>query len=217
MSAIQQRAEAAQVEASNWREELRGGLAAGQRRVARIEQRASLLRTFAHASVPALFQDAAYAARLFELGEFTTPGQRRDVAAAVSARLERQAVLYRPDKRIELVISEAALRWRPVPGPAMAAQLHQVASLSTLPSVRLGVVPLDVESDTPLLHGFNIFGDPDAGEETLVIAETLTAPVYVRDPEYVAVYAEAFARLMRSAVVGDDARGFVARLAGSLF
>jgi transcriptional regulator with XRE-family HTH domain len=209
--------EAALTELTSKQEELRSGLAALQQRIGRTEQAVSMVREYT-VVVPGLLQTAEYARRVFTCGEGLVPGVVRDIPAAVTARLERQQVLYEPGKRFEFVVREAALRWRPGPDGArvVAAQLDRVAALSTLESVTFGVIPwsADVYSTTP--HEFAILGDPETDEDVQVEIETTTRIIHIRDAAQIAVYLELWRRLSADAVFGDDARALLHALVREL-
>lgn len=211
-----ERAEAALTEATTWRAGLRQGVAHKQQQIGRLEQAASVTRLFQPALVPGLLQTAEYARRVFASGEYK--GGNRDVAAAVTARLERQQVLFDDTKRIEFLVTEGALRWRPGPGSAqvLAAQLDRIVALITLPAVTFGVIPLDVEMIIIPLHGFVIRGDPAEGEDMLVTVSTVTAELHIRDEADVAIYLETFNRLRQAAVFGDEARALLTAIMADL-
>lgn len=203
-----QRAEQALTEARTWRSQLAGGLPAKQEQIGRLEADAQVIRLFQSTGVPGLLQTAEYARRVFMLAN---PSGRPDVAAGVAARLERQQVLFDDTKRFEFLICEAALRW-PVASPvAMLGQLDRIGSLLDLPHVDIGIVPLDGPAPTLLPHAFCVFGEgPD---DALVTVETLTAELYVRDPQDIRSFLETFAQLRQVAVRGADARALLARIA----
>jgi transcriptional regulator with XRE-family HTH domain len=200
---LAERAEAALTEASTWRAELQQGLAAKQRQVAQLEAAASRIRAFMPSAVAGLLQTAEYARQVFTLADVT--GQR-DIAAAVAARLERQEVLYDSDKRCEFVLTEAAVRWRPGPPSLLLAQLGRIASLSSLPTVDIGVIPFDATATTLHPETFTILGN---GEEPLVLVETVTAELAIRDPRDVGAYVDLFGRLREQAVFGDELRALL--------
>lgn len=210
-----QRAEAALTEAVSWQEELRKGLAAKQQRIARAEQAASRLREFAFL-VPGLLQSAEYARRVFTLGEGLTPGAVRDVPAAVTARLERQQLLYEPGRRCEFLVPEAALRWRPGPPHVQAAQLDRIASLSTLESVAFGVIPADVEATAVVPAAFAILGDPEADGVVEVVVSTVTRELHIRGEAEVGVYVDLWGRLAAAALYDDDAHRLLSAIAAEL-
>lgn len=76
-----------------------------------------------------------------------------DMSKTVSKKLERQQILMDPSKHFTFLLTEQAVRW-PLASPiAMAMQLDRLVSVSRIPNVRLGVIPLDIVgpvSETPL-------------------------------------------------------------------
>src|SRR6266498_5415335 len=90
--------------------------------------------------VPGLLQTAEYARARFAQGVrlHKVPD---DVDEAVRLRVQRQEILYRPDKRFHFVLTEAALRNRLCPVDVMLAQLDRLVALSALRNVRLGIIP----------------------------------------------------------------------------
>jgi len=210
-----ERTEVVLTEAVSWQEELRRGLAAKQHRIQRAEQAVSRLRVYS-LIVPGLLQTAEYARRVIAMAEGLTPGVVRDVPAAVTARLERQQVLYEPGRRCEFIVPEAALRWRPGPPHVLAAQLDRAATLSTLDAVTLAVIPDAVEAVAAVPHEFVILGDAEAGDAVEVVIETVTRELRIRDEAQVAVYLDLWERFAGAAVAGDDARKVLAEHAAQL-
>src|SRR5438309_11501866 len=124
---------------AEWRRILRSGLSPVQRELAGLEEKTKLFRVVAVTPVPGLLQTAEYARACFE-ESVRTHGLPDDVDEAVRARLRRQEVLYRPDKRFHFVVTEAALRFRMCADDAMVAQLERLVALTALRNVRLGVI-----------------------------------------------------------------------------
>ena len=162
-----------------------------------------MIRSFQSNVIPGLLQAADYARRVLTCADISG---RRDIAAAVTARLERQAILYREDKNFQFVLTEAALRWAPGPPRLLAAQLDRLQSLSTLPAVDLGVIPLDREASDLYLNGFLLF---DTDDEPLVMIETYTRELLSTDTDDVAFYRSLHNRLHEAALHGPDARAFI--------
>jgi hypothetical protein len=82
----------------------------------------------------------------------------------------------------------------------MATQLDWLASLSHLPNVQLGIIPV---SATPLRGPMNTFTVYD---ERLVTAETFSGSLVMRDPQDVELHLELFARFADVALFADAAR-----------
>jgi transcriptional regulator with XRE-family HTH domain len=130
-----------------------------------------------------------------------------DTSKAITKKLERQAVLYDSAKSFSFVLTESAIRL-PLGSPTvMALQLDRLASLSYLPNIQLGIIPVTATPPRGPLNTFTIYDD------RLVTAETFTGAVIMRDPRDVAFHAELFRRFADIALFGDAARGKLAEWA----
>lgn len=143
---------------------------------------ASLVRNCQLNIVPGLLQTAEYARVVIPQMD---PARSISHAASVAARIERQQVLYEEGRRFEFLIGEQALRWSPGPG-VMAGQLDRLASVATLRSVELRVLPIDRER-TPAWHSFVVFTPAD-GAEPYVTTELVHGGQELHLPEFVAMY-----------------------------
>lgn len=208
---------AALTEASRHVDELAAGFTAKQARLAISEQRASIVRSYA-LNVPGLLQTAEYARRLIAMQAPLHGGLFGDLAAAVAAWMERQQALYTGTGRYEFLIPESALRWRPGADAAamLAAQLHHIATLSTLPRVHVAVLPWDADASVCVPHDFTILGEPGVDDDVEVAIYTTTRALRVRDPDEVATYLDVWSRLAADAIRDDHARAFLTRLAAKL-
>jgi transcriptional regulator with XRE-family HTH domain len=195
--------EAALTSASSWEHEHARGLSPNQRRIARLEAAASVYRSFQVDIVPGILQTPAYARAVMELAN---PFGKSDLAEGVKARLDRQAILFDPAKRFQIIMWEPALRWRPVPLDIMRGQIDRIASLLDLPNIEIGVIPLDKPMSTILYHGFLALGEPGVDADVVILVETVVDELRVRDAHKVRMYLDLFARLRDEAVYGDEAR-----------
>jgi hypothetical protein len=132
---------------------------------------------------------------------------RADQEKAVAARQERQQMLRHPSKRHVFVMTEGALRWRAGPAQLMAAQIDHIAEVSTLPNVRVGVIPWTTEAHVFPGHEFHLY------DERLAIVGIETATATIQDPRDVAVYAELFTELERLAEFDTAGREVLAHIA----
>lgn len=172
-----------------------------------LEGEATSLLIYQPSIVPGLFQTAEYARRVLTLlGTLDAS----EIGAAVVSRLERQTVMYDESKSVDAVITEAALRWRPGSTSLSLAQLDRLASLTTLPNVHIGVVPLEATDGELPLNQFVVFKLGDGFD--VVTVETYTAEVSITDPEGVARYETIFKRHKAGAVYGSDALGLIDRI-----
>ena len=187
-----------------FRRKLRAGLAANQRAFGEMEAVASAIRNFENVFVSGLLQTPEYAR--YRLAEsLDRSGARDDLDEAVAARMQRQQVLYRKGRKFHFVLTEAALRYRVCPPEVMAGQLDRLMTLSTLPNMRFGVIPFEVQYPIGPLHGFWIFDDQ------LVSVENFTAALRITQPGEVADYLQVFDRLAEIALYGSPARAIVTR------
>ena len=210
--------EAALTESASWLDEVRHGVAAKQRRIAKVEQSASIVRTYSPL-VPGLMQTAEYTRRLFELQAALQPELFPDISAGRAAWAERQQILFEPERRYEFVLPYAALWWQPGPDSApriLAAQLRQMASLSTLDTVRLGIIPQAAPASVCITHGFTVVGEPGHDDEVEVTVDTITRELHIRDEPQVATYLRAWELLSESAVFDDGARELLGGISAQL-
>jgi hypothetical protein len=129
-----------------------------------------------------------------------------DVDGAVRVRLQRQEILYRPDKRFHFLLTEAVLRYRLCPVEVMLAQLDRLVALSAMRNVRLGVIPFEAPYAVAPAHGFWLL------DEDLVIVETFSAELNLAQPPEIALYSTIFDRLAAIASYGRDARAVITRV-----
>ncbi|WP_277611466.1 helix-turn-helix domain-containing protein [Streptomyces scabichelini] len=190
-------ARAVATEATAWRLIQRAGLHKAQRQLKAIEARMTLLRLFQPALVPGLLQTPEYMRAILSRHEDLSEAIVRET---VSARLERQEVLYDAGKMFRFVVTEPVLRWLIVPPLVMAGQLDRLISLSRLPNIDVRVVPLAGRQHDIPNHAFVIRDD------RAVTVETVHAEVVVTDPRDVALYVAKFDGFADNALHGDRLR-----------
>ncbi|MFG1793442.1 DUF5753 domain-containing protein [Nocardia sp. NPDC049149] len=172
-----------------------------QRVIAKMEAKAQLVRWFEPGVIPGLLQTPTYIRAVLETVEALYGGPTV-IQASLTARLERQNVLYRGRHRFHFLIGEQAL-YATVGGPeVMIEQMDRLLVAMALPRVVLGVVPLHAHYRIPLMN-FTIF------DRKMVQAETITAQLTVTQPREVAMYERAFTALAEQAAVGDRARDLI--------
>jgi hypothetical protein len=185
------------------RSSLQRGLHQKQRELAALEADAAHVRFFLPTMLSGLLQTPEYARASLRV----FPG---DHAQAVAKRLDRQATLYNPAKRFSFILTEAAVRWQLVEPAVMAVQLGRLVSLSELPNIRLGVIPLDIHVPDGPLSTFTCYDD------RVATAETFGGVIMMRDPRDVAYHLELFAFFERYAVFDDEARKLLEQYARDL-
>jgi transcriptional regulator with XRE-family HTH domain len=149
--------------------------------------------------VPGLLQTEDYARALVR-------AHRPDISAdqverRVEFRMARQDLLTREaPPRLEVVLEECVLR-RPVGGPnVMRAQLQRLVDATSLPAVRLQVLPLDVGEHGAMSGAFTVYRFDEPASPDVVYLEHTTSDLYVESPEQVERYNSAFDRLRAAAM-----------------
>ncbi|MFJ6136080.1 DUF5753 domain-containing protein [Kitasatospora sp. NPDC092286] len=158
--------------------------------------------------IPGLLQSAEYVSAVFALHpELSSEAKTKTIAA----RLERQAVLYDRHREFHFVICEHVLRWRICPPAAMATQLDRLVSLSRLPNVTIGVLPLSrLMPDFPMTC-FSMYDD------RLAIVETFHSEITTHDPRDVGIYLSKFAAFDAAALYEDDMRALTEGIRDEFF
>ncbi|MFG2887704.1 helix-turn-helix domain-containing protein [Streptomyces sp. NPDC048297] len=192
-------ARAQATEATAWRLFRRMGYHKKQEQIRALESSMTLLRLFQPSLVPGLLQTPEYIRAVLEPKGLTD----EQLARTVSARIERQRVLYDTRKALHFVVTEPVLRWRLLPPAMMVGQLDRIVSVSRLPNVDVRVVPLDAPQRDVPGHSFVIRDD------RVVTVETTHAEVVVTDPRDVSLYVEKFDRFASVSLAGDAMRDLV--------
>lgn len=197
-----------------WRSELGSESARRQlqEEIRGFEEGASVIRVFGADVVPGLAQTRAYAARMVLLGHADDTGDTEDLDELLDVRMGRQDVLN-SGKQIRLLMSETALRRHLVPGPLHLDQIERLIQLAPRPNVHLGVIPFHANEVEHQYLQFAILGDPETDDNAIVLAETPTRGLRVRDLDEIAAYIEHYERLDSSALHGDELRALLLEIA----
>ena len=126
-----------------------------------------------------------------------TPG---DSSKTVARKLERQAVLYDMSKTFTFVLTEQAVRWPIVPTPAMSLQIDRLVSLSHLPNLCIGVIPMGVVIPRGPMNTFTVY------DNRLATVENFTGRMVFGDSRDVSEYLAVFSSFEQQACFGDEAR-----------
>ncbi|MFD7452320.1 helix-turn-helix domain-containing protein [Kitasatospora sp. NPDC059827] len=183
-----------------WRELRRMGHWKHQHAIKAIEAQTTLLRLFQGQLIPGLLQTAEYVTAVFALhSELSAEAKTKTIAA----QLERQAVLYDRHRTFRFLICEHVLRWRIGPPAVMATQLDRLLSLSRLPNVTIGILPLNRRMPDFPMTCFSMHDD------RLVMVETFHSEITTRDPRDVSTYLSKFSEFDSVALHGDDMRELI--------
>jgi transcriptional regulator with XRE-family HTH domain len=187
---------------AEWRRVLRAGTQARQLSILEQEAQTTTFRFFEASLVPGLLQTAEYA-RVRLAGVIDRYNVPDDIGAGVQARMRRQEILYRSDKSFHFLVTEAALCYGVAPRDVAMGQLDRLLALTTLPRIRLGVIPLTAQYPVPPLHGFALFDD------RIVLVETLAAELTLTQPQEIELYSTVFDRLAGVAKYSLEARRII--------
>ncbi|GLX05441.1 helix-turn-helix transcriptional regulator [Microbispora sp. NBRC 16548] len=182
---------------------LKGGLAGREAANAARVRSSKWMAVFASAMVPALLQTAEYARLAVAIGRDM---DEDDAAKAAAVRVDAQAVLFEEGRRFAFVLTEGAVRTWPGSPSLMLAQLDRLAQVSTLPHVRLGVVPWKTEAPAFPLHGFTIY------DGSVSVVESLTGDITLTEAGELSTHEEAFGAFADAAVYGDGLRALLGEI-----
>ncbi|HLI37646.1 MAG TPA: helix-turn-helix transcriptional regulator [Streptosporangiaceae bacterium] len=193
----------------------KGGAAAYEDRVRAIEERSARIGEFEVAVIPGILQTADYAREILSVssGPRAWGSGNADIEDKITRRLRRQEILYAADKRVQVVLSEAALRVLVTTPETMAGQLDKLLAVSGLPAVELGVIPFSRRLPACSAGGFRVYDDDLITVESIAAEREFTADL---DPAEVAAFLEAFSELRMAAVTGDEARRLITAAAADL-
>ncbi|WP_030408426.1 helix-turn-helix domain-containing protein [Streptomyces albus] len=171
----------------------RKGLDKKQNELAQLEKSSTEFRFFLLSMITGLLSTPEYIRASLE----HIPG---DHSKAIARKLERQAVLYDESKHFTFILTEQAVRFPKVPAAAMAVQIDHLASLSYLPSVRIGVIPTGTYLPGCPLNTFTIYDD------RMATVESSTGIMVFRDPRDVTAYLDEFSSYEGQALFEEEAR-----------
>jgi len=186
------------------RASVRRGLHHRQRELAALETNAILMRHFLPTLVTGLLQVPEYMRAAMSTPVVPAEG---DVTRAVALKLERQAVLHDKTKTFEFLLTESAIRWRLCEPSVMAVQIDHLVSLSRLPNIRIGVLPLSARVPDGAFHTFVTY------DRRLVTAELFTGQLVLRDPKDIDHYHALYDFFSSYATWEDEARVTLTSLA----
>lgn len=190
---------------AEWNRLLKSGMKSHQSSLAQRDEKTKLYRGFENTIIPGLVQTPDYARARFAQVVMVHKVPN-DINEAVQARMQRQEMLYRPDKRFHLVLTEAALRYRLVSIDVMLAQLDRLIALSSMRNVRLGIIHFKTQYVTDPRHGFWLL------DNDLVRVETYSAELNLRQPQEIELYSIVFEHLAAVASYGGAARAVIMRV-----
>ncbi|MFJ7202279.1 helix-turn-helix domain-containing protein [Streptomyces sp. NPDC098789] len=186
-------------EATAWRIYRRTGLHKHQEEIQAMEAQTDLLRVFQCSCIPGLLQTPEYVRGVQRGSELTDDA----LEEMIGARLRRQEVLYDRSRTFDFLVTESVLRWKLVPAPMMAAQLDRLITMSRMPNVRIGIVPLSASMPGLPTSSFVLF------DSRLVIVEIPHAEITTSEVRDIALYENKYRMFDRVALSGEGMRDLV--------
>ncbi|EWC59279.1 putative DNA-binding protein [Actinokineospora spheciospongiae] len=194
---------------AEWQRVLKAGMKAHQVALSQVDEQTRFFRGFENTNIPGLIQTPEYARARFAQVVMVHKVPN-DINEAVKARMRRQEMLYRPDKRFHFVLTEAALRYRLVSRETMIGQLDRLMAMTAMHNVKLGVIDFTTQYATDPRHGFWVLDDH------LVRFESYSAEINLRQPQEIELYTGIFEHLAAIASYGGAARAIIARAMADL-
>ena len=183
----------------------RRGYGTRQREHLAIEEQCRLRRQYLPTMLGGITQISAYTRRA--VTDAVHPEPPEVIDEIMEGKALRRAVLDRPDKQFEFLLTEGALRWKMLDTAGMTDQLEHLAAIAARPNVAVEVIPFSVEVPVGPLNMFSLYDD------RLAAIEDCTGLLMLRDPTDVRYYTELFELYRRYALRGADARDFVLSVA----
>ncbi|ONI92734.1 transcriptional regulator [Saccharothrix sp. ALI-22-I] len=190
---------------AEWQRVLKAGMKTHQATLSQIDEKTRFYRGFDNTVIPGLIQTPEYARARFAQVVMVHKVPN-DVNEAVRVRMQRQEMLYRPDKRFHFVLTEAALRYRLVSVDIMIGQLDRLMAISSMRNVKLGIIDFKTQYVTDPRHNFWVLDDH------LVRVETYSAELNLRQPQEIELYTGIFEHLAGVASYGSAARELIGRV-----
>ncbi|WP_328955243.1 helix-turn-helix transcriptional regulator [Kitasatospora purpeofusca] len=175
------------------------------------EETADYIRSFENMLISGLLQTPDYARAVLQAKPSGLTADKVD--ALVTARMERQQVLNKPNPpRLCVIEGEAALRVQVGGAKAMARQLDKLAEMADHPFVELKVLPDRAGAHAGLMGSFVMFGFPSTEYSDVVCVEHRTGTLYMETSAEIDEYTLIFDSLRSIALSPADSLDMIARV-----
>jgi transcriptional regulator with XRE-family HTH domain len=184
-----------------WRRTLGTGTRRRQQASRTLEARTRLMRWYEPLLIPGILHTAEYAETVMRrvIKFYEIPD---DLDAGVSARMERQQILYRGNHKFHFIVTQQALLTTVGDSNVMIGQLDRLLAVMSMPRLTLGIIPTFAEYRVPT-NQFIMF------DNRLVHVETVSAELTINQPREIALYRKVFDELAKQAVIGNAARALI--------
>jgi transcriptional regulator with XRE-family HTH domain len=173
------------------------------------EATANYIRSYEGFLIAGLLQTSDYARAVLRAAPSTLDEEA--VEAMVNARMERQEVLNRTERRPRLCViqQEASLRQRVGSAEVMGTQLEHLARMSERPGIDVQVIPDRAEAHAGLFGAFLLFTFPNPAFSDVVCVEHRTGMLYMETPEETRDYTLIFDSLRSVALSPEASRNAI--------
>lgn len=176
-----------------------------------FEAEAAAVRNYEAAFVPGLLQTEDYARAVIR-GVLPEAADAA-IEQRVRARLERQALLGKPDPlRLWAIVDEAALR-RVVGGTkVMREQLQHLVAVGTAPHVTVQVIPFAAGAHPGMPGSFVVMSFPDPADPEIVYLDSMAGDLFLETEDDIRRFGGVFDHLRAAALSPQASRKFVERM-----
>jgi transcriptional regulator with XRE-family HTH domain len=173
-----------------------------------LEGAANLIRGYEPHYVPGVLQTEDYARAVLRAGQ--PHASDREIERRIALRMERQAVLRRPEPPMLWVVLDETVLRRPIGGPVtMRAQLTRLIEAVESPFVRLQVMPYEAGPHSAMYGPFHIFRFPIPELPDIAYTETLVSGSYYDQRSDVSAFLEALDRMCAQAAPAQATQGLL--------
>ncbi|MGW3562727.1 helix-turn-helix domain-containing protein [Streptomyces sp. NPDC000941] len=163
-----------------------------------LEGEANLIRAYEPHYVPGLLQTEDYARAVMCAG--MPHAADAETERNVALRMERQALLTRPNPPMLWVVMDETVLRRPIGGPeVMREQITRLIEAATMPNIRLQIMPFDAGPHPAMYGPFHIFRFPIQELPDIAYTETLVSGSYFDQRDDVSAFLEALDRMCAQA------------------
>ncbi|MFI0815516.1 helix-turn-helix domain-containing protein [Streptomyces sp. NPDC021098] len=163
-----------------------------------LEVEANLIRAYEPHYIPGLLQTEDYSRAVLRAGMPHAP--ESEIERNVALRMERQALLRRPDPPMLWVVMDETVLRRPIGGSeTMRAQIGRLIEVADSPQIRLQVMPFDAGPHPAMYGPFHIFRFPIPELPDIAYTETLVSGSYFDQRDDVSAFLEALDRMCAQA------------------
>ncbi|MEV0583230.1 helix-turn-helix transcriptional regulator [Nonomuraea sp. NPDC050310] len=194
---------------ADWRQRGSDSLAVLQNDIRELELRTTNLRVFEAGLIMGLLQTPEYSRQVFTRLKrwWKAPDE---IDSAIQARMKRQEILYDRSRSFVVIMPEATLRFKLATTDVMLGQMDRLLAVSTLPNLKLGLIPFEHELPSAITTGFWIF------DEEQVMVPMRHHELHLRERSDVEFYAEIFEAYSKVAEFGQSARSIIMRVINDL-